>query len=330
MNENRQLTAAEVARTVEDVAPFDPGIKGYRMANLGDAIKFGDVMSKAGEMLPEHLRGKPALCMAVTMRAVQWGFDPFALAAETFQAKSGGVIGYQAKVFAAALHNCAGITLQYEFEGEVEILDKPVTSPRGNQIAARTATGSRRCIASAKVDGLVLTYETPTLDQITIKNSPLWHNDPDQQLAYYAARGWTRRHRPSVIMGAYSADEVADMPAAGLKDVTPEPSGFARLAEKARQQAVGGATDGPDAGEPNTTEENDKDALPPSEDGTDQPEAEEPDEEREEAIADAFRLGAEAAASGDARGACPYTDDPDLAEQWFAGFDEVHEQEPSE
>jgi len=330
MTENRPLTPTDVARTVEDIAPFDPGIKGYQMANLGDAIRFGDVMSKAGEMLPDHLRGKPALCMAVTMRAVQWGFDPFALAAETFQAKSGGVIGYQAKVFAAALHNCAGITLQYEFEGEVEILDKPVTSARGNQIAARTATGSRRCIASAKVDGQVLTYETPTLDQITIKNSPLWHNDPDQQLAYYAARGWTRRHRPSVIMGAYSADEVQDMPASAIKDVTPPSTGFAQLAQKARQQAAGGATDAPDEADTDTNDEDDPDALPPSDEGHDPSEADEPDEEREEAIADAFRLGAEAAAGDGVRGDCPFIEDADLAEHWFAGFDEVNEQEPAQ
>ncbi len=207
----------KVALSVSEVRTFDPGLGAYTFNNLGDVVRFADLMSKAGEMLPEHLRQKPALCLAVTMRATQWRVDPFALAQETYQAKPGGPIGYQAKVFTAALNN-AGVRLRYRYEGEIKMLDKPVTSYKGNEIAKRTATGNRKCIAYAVIDGDTLEYETMTLDQITIKNSPMWHNDPDQQLAYAAGRGWARRHRADVIMGAYSDDEVREM---SMKDVTP-------------------------------------------------------------------------------------------------------------
>lgn len=232
MNDNlpqERETASAVADRLRDVKSFDPGLGSYTFSNLGEVVRFADLMCKAGEMLPEHLRNRPALCMAVTMRATHWGFDPFALAMETYQAKQGGPIGYQAKVFVAALRS-AGIKLRYRYEGTVTMLEKPVTSYKGNKIAERTATGDRKCVAYASIDGETLEYETMTLDQITIKNSPLWHNDPDQQLAYAAGRGWARRYRPDLIMGAYSSDEVEQM--APMKDVTPT----SKFLERARQE----------------------------------------------------------------------------------------------
>jgi ribosome modulation factor len=232
MTEEKNTAVVSAEQAVADVATYDPGLGAYNFENLGEIVKFSKLMSQAGEMLPEHLRMKPPLCMAVTMRAIHWGFDPFALAMETYQAKQGGPIGYQAKVFTAALKNSAGITLEYRYEGDVKILDKPVQSARGNQIAARTATGNRKCIAFAEIDGKLLEYETPELDGITIKNSPQWHNDPDQQLAYFAGRGWARRYMPSVMMGAYSSDEVKEMKP--MRDVTPKEGRFTSKAMAAR------------------------------------------------------------------------------------------------
>lgn len=239
------------ARAVAEVKTFDPGLGSYAFDNLGDVVRFADLMSKAGEMLPEHLRSKPALCLAVTMRATQWGFDPFALAMETYQAKPGGPVGYQAKVFTGALTQ-AGVKLRYRYEGEIKMLDKPVTSYKGNEIAKRTATGDRKCIAYAVIDGDTLEYQTMTLDQITIKNSPMWHNDPDQQLAYAAGRGWARRYRADVIMGAYSDDEVREM---SMKDVTPRRDDRPNLAQRLTANPVektdmpAGSDERPDTGD---------------------------------------------------------------------------------
>lgn len=229
--------AVETAQFVQNVKNFDPGMGAYNFGNLGELVQFADLMAKADVMLPKHLRAKPAICLAVAMRATHWGMDPFALANETYQAKDDQPIAYQAKVFVAALKNCAGIELQYRFDGEYRISEKPGLSTKGNETTKRSASGSRKCIAFATVNGILLEYETPIIDDISIKNSPLWHNDPDQQLAYYAGRGWIRRYRPGVMMGAYSVDEVQQMQP--IRDVTPreEPKvdAFAAIANRARE-----------------------------------------------------------------------------------------------
>lgn len=224
-----------VASRVAEIQNFDPGLGAYNFGALGEAVKFADLMSRAGEVLPAHLRGKPAMCLAVTMRAVHWGFDPFALGLETYQAKDGGVIGFQAKVFTAVLRK-HGVPLRYRYEGKTTWLDKPAMSARGNEVAKRQAVGDRKCIAYAVIDGETLEYASPTLDEITVKNSPMWHNDPDQQLAYYSGRGFARRYRSDLMMGAYSNDEVESM---AMRDVTPTPkeNGFSRLVQGARAAA---------------------------------------------------------------------------------------------
>ena len=273
-----------VARSVADVKTFDPALGAYTFSNLGDVVRFADLMAKSGEIVPDHLRQRPALCLAVIMRATQWRIDPFALAAETYQAKPGGPIGYQAKAFTSALKQ-AGVKLRYRYEGTVTITDKPVTSHKGNEIAKRTASGDRKCIAYAVEDGDTLEYSTMTLDQITIKNSPLWHNDPDQQLAYAAGRGWARRYRADVVMGAYSVDEVSEM---AMRDVTPKDSAFTRLVNQARGKT---AAEAPAALPDVAADGDDGDAQ----DGDDQ----------------------DAAVIGDA---CPFSDD-ELERDWFPGSD---------
>lgn len=309
-----------VAARVADVTSFDPGLGSYSFTNLGEVVKFADLMSHAGEMLPEHLRNKPALCMAVTMRATHWGFDPFALAMETYQAKNGGPIGYQAKVFTAALRN-AGVKLRYRYEGKVNMLDEPAKSGKGNVVAQRKAVGDRKCIAYAEVDGEVLEYETMTLDQITIKNSPQWHNDPDQQLAYAAGRGWARRYRSDTMMGAYSDDEVESMKP--MRDVTPDETPMQKKIREAREaQAV----------EPETPDEEPK---PKPEEPEDIPDAEEVDEEPKEHWtasvdttdafpgAEAFTEGVKARQAGMKREMCPHNSKASEAVDWLGGWDQA-------
>ena len=66
----------------------------------------------------------------------------------------------------------------------------------------------RQCVVSAKLlDGDAVSYMSPPVGDIPIKNSPLWKNDPDQQLAYYAVRAFARRHFPDVILGVLEREE---------------------------------------------------------------------------------------------------------------------------
>lgn len=313
MNEETRATSItniQVAKEVEGISSIDPGLGAYQFENLGELVQFSDLMSKADVMLPPHLRHKPAICLAVTMRAIQWKVDPFALAMETYQAKENGPIGYQAKVFVSALEACAGIQLNYEYEGNFTITNEPAKSSKGNVVAQRAAVGDRRCIAWVELKGRRFEYVSPRLDEITVKNSPLWHLDPDQQLTYYAARGWVRRHKPSVMMGAYSADEVESMEP--MRDVTPKRGAFAQLAEDARHAAA------------ETTDEDQAQTEGETSQDADQirtnVQVEDPEVDTE---LPAYQNGVEAREGGLSRGDCPYPKDPVSAANWFAGWDSV-------
>lgn len=180
---------------------------GLRIApqNLGEVVKFAEVMSRAGSVLPKHLQGNPGGCMAVTLQALDWRMNPFAVASKSYEVQ--GRVAYEAQLIAAVVNTRSGIKgrLRYDFEGE------------GATLVCRV-TGS--------LDGMDCVYETPPIGSITVKNSPLWKSDPRQQLGYFAARSWARRHCPEVILGVYDRDEAQEM-----RDVTPQSSGLAsRLA----------------------------------------------------------------------------------------------------
>ncbi|WP_208734721.1 recombinase RecT, partial [Corallococcus praedator] len=76
------------------------------------------------------------------------------------------------------------------------------------------------------------------ISQITIKNSPLWKTDPDQQLAYYSGRSWVRRYKPEMLLGIYDVDEMEGVRVGpeAARDVTPRKSGFAAKALGAREK----------------------------------------------------------------------------------------------
>jgi hypothetical protein len=329
MKKEDEIQPRKTGDDVPDLFTVDPALGQYQFGDLAKYVEFSKLMCQAGEMLPKHAQKNPAICLALTMRAVHWGFDPFALALESYQAGGSGPVGYMAKVFTAVIRK-AGITLNYRYEGELIILDKPVKSYKGNEVAKRTATGNRKCIAYAEIGGHLLEYETPELDQITIKNSPLWHNDPNQQLAYYAGRGWARRHRSDLMMGAYSQDEIQDMRA--MRDVTPKPSGFAQLGDNARNKAASAPKE--EDAIPSTQKET-KDE--PTDDTADDAAiegdlikddvAEDQPETEIDPTSPAFGMGAEAAGEdfiGRDQGPFKANEESDVEHaNWLAGFDSI-------
>ena len=40
--------------------------------NLGEVVRFAEVMCKADIALPKHLRGNAGACMAVALQALEW------------------------------------------------------------------------------------------------------------------------------------------------------------------------------------------------------------------------------------------------------------------
>jgi hypothetical protein len=107
------------------------------------------------------------------------------------------------------------------------IKGRPKTSFDGEGEAERcTVTG---ILAE---DGSELTYTSPPIGRIPVKNSPLWKGDPEQQLHYYSVRAWARRHFPDVILGVVERAEAQTIEAEA-NDVTPTaPPKPATLANK--------------------------------------------------------------------------------------------------
>jgi hypothetical protein len=112
-------------------------------------------------------------------------------------------------------------------------------------------------------DDQPLTYDSPELKKVK-KNSPLWVDDPEQQLWYYSVRAGARRHITDVIMGVYTPDEIRDSPqitgeagvaitlgaaaraegdAAEDADFTPVGVVIAKNAEKAKADRAAAAAD---------------------------------------------------------------------------------------
>lgn len=188
--------------------------------NLGEVVRFAEVMCKADIALPQHLRGNAGACMAVAMQALEWQMSPFAVASKSYAV--GGRIAYEAQLIAAVVNTRSGIKgrLKYQFDGEG---------------AAMT------CTVTGTLDGEDCVYKSPTIGSITVKNSPLWKSDPQQQLGYFSARSWARRHCPEVLLGVYDRDEVENYQGAdNAKDVTPQPSIMQRLASNKPQGAQEG------------------------------------------------------------------------------------------
>jgi hypothetical protein len=176
---------------------------------LNDIVEFAKFMSLSSAGIPSYLRGNAPDCAAITMQALKWGFDPFSVAQKSYKVKD--VLAYEAQLIAAVINARSGIKgrLKYQFDGEGDNLT---------------------CTVSGTLDDEVCQYTSPRVGNITTKNSPLWKTDPQQQLGYYSARSWARRHCPEVILGAYDRDEAEEFRGPdGARDITPKPSVMERL-----------------------------------------------------------------------------------------------------
>ena len=58
--------------------------------------------------------------------------------------------------------------------------------------------------------------------QAGVRNSPLWEQDPRQQLAYLCTKRWARLHAPDVLLGVYTPDELQETAPRVERDITPQ------------------------------------------------------------------------------------------------------------
>src|SRR3990167_10434857 len=168
-------------------------------------------MAKAN-LVPTHFKDSPSDCLMVVEQAHRWQMSPFAVAAKTYSV--GGRLAYEGQLVAAVVNTRSGLEghLDYEFAwGQPDEKGKP----RNNTL-------------SVKVIGKFVNEAAPR--EVTVHWSQgkamakgaadKWDSQPEQQLSYFAARVWARRHCPEVLLGVQTADEASD---GDLIDVTPAP-----------------------------------------------------------------------------------------------------------
>lgn len=195
---------------------------------LDKLIRFAEIMASSRVTVPAHLAGKAADCLAVTMQAIQWHMNPFAVAQKTFTVN--GVLGYEAQLVNAVITTMAPTQdrLHYEWYGPWENVTgrfTEKTSAKGNKYIAPDWSLKDEAGCGVRVWATMKGEQEPRvldllLSQAQVRNSTLWASDPRQQLAYLAVKRWARLHCPDVILGVYTPDEL-DTPVLKERDVTP-------------------------------------------------------------------------------------------------------------
>ena len=206
-NTEQELTVVKHNDAMPMPTPIRQGIREASISALApksflEVAEMAKMMAMADSMVGAVCRGNMGNSAAIIMQAVRWGMDPFAISHEAFVVS--GNMGYGAKLINAVIQSNAPIQgrLSYEYTGDI-----------------KDRTRSVRVFATFTGETAVKDIVTPQLQDIKTQNSPLWKSDPDQQLAYYGARAWARRHAPDVLMGVISRDEIEDNPE--MRNVTP-------------------------------------------------------------------------------------------------------------
>lgn len=174
-------------------------------------VRFATLMADSKATVPVHLAGKPADCLAVTMQAAQWGMNPFAVAQKTHVVN--GTLGYEAQLVNAVVSssNLLSTRLNYRWDG-----DWSKVNGKSDKSPSLTVTVSAVLKGEAEPRELTI-----SMAQAGVRNSPLWEQDPRQQLAYLCVKRWARLHAPDVLLGVYTPDELQETAPRVERDITP-------------------------------------------------------------------------------------------------------------
>ena len=185
---------------------------------MQNMVAFADFMCKAVITVPKHLQGNSGDCLAVTMQAMQWGMNPFAVAQKTHLVS--GNLGYEAQLVNAVIIARAPIIGRPNFEWYGDWSKVNGKECKAHDIGVRTWV-------TIKGESEPRVLDVSFAQVGSVRNSPLWVNDPKQQIAYLAIKKLARLHFPDVILGVYTDDELQD--SQGIVDVTPKEQAAERL-----------------------------------------------------------------------------------------------------
>lgn len=220
--ERKALTAIPAADLAES-----PQRMSFLPNSMGEAIQLASIMARSS-FVPSHCRDNDGNCLAIIMQANRWGMDPFAVANKAYFVRDGAPPAFESQLVNAVVNssNVLSGRLRVRFDGEGERL---------------------RCTVSGflRADPADEKVKTQSISRITTRNSPLWKNDPEQQLAYYTTRAWARLWCPEVLLGVYTPDEI-DIDPERARNITPP------IPRRNQLPDIGGGDD--DSFDPNTGE----------------------------------------------------------------------------
>lgn len=201
----------EIAVTSQHGATVGTAAAIFSPEGMNQLVRFATLMADSKATIPQHLAGKPADCLAVTMQAAQWGMNPFAVAQKTHVVN--GTLGYEAQLVNAVVSSSSLLAtrLNYRWDGDwSRVNGKTDKSPHLTVTVSATLKG--------EIDPRELTI---SMAQAGVRNSPLWEQDPRQQLAYLCVKRWARLHAPDVLLGVYTPDELQETQPRPERDITP-------------------------------------------------------------------------------------------------------------
>ncbi|MCU6683330.1 recombinase RecT [Leclercia sp. H6W5] len=204
----------EISITAQHGATIGTAAAIFSPEGMDRLVRFATLMADSKATVPAHLAGKPADCLAVTMQAAQWGMNPFAVAQKTHVVN--GTLGYEAQLVNAVVSssNLLATRLNYRWDGDwSKVNGKTDKSPN------LTVTVSAVLKGEAEPRELTI-----SMAQAGVRNSPLWEQDPRQQLAYLCVKRWARLHAPDVLLGVYTPDELQETAPRVERDITPPTS----------------------------------------------------------------------------------------------------------
>ncbi|EAY4003594.1 recombinase RecT [Salmonella enterica] len=201
----------DIAITSQPGATVGTAAAIFSPEGMNQLVRFAELMACSKATVPAHLAGKPSDCLAVTMQAAQWGMNPFAVAQKTHVVN--GTLGYEAQLVNAVVSssNLLSTRLNYRWDG-----DWSKVNGKSDKSPSLTVTVSAVLKGEAEPRELTI-----SMAQAGVRNSPLWEQDPRQQLAYLCVKRWARLHAPDVLLGVYTPDELQEAAPRVERDITP-------------------------------------------------------------------------------------------------------------
>lgn len=200
----------DIAITSQPGATVGTAAAIFSPEGMNQLVRFAELMSQSKATVPKHLEGKPADCLAVTMQAAQWGMNPFAVAQKTHVVN--GTLGYEAQLVNAVVSSSSLLAtrLNYRWSGDW-------SNVNGKTDKSPNLTVTVSAVLKGEAEPRELTI---SMAQAGVRNSPLWEQDPRQQLAYLCTKRWARLHAPDVLLGVYTPDELQETAPRVERDIT--------------------------------------------------------------------------------------------------------------